>query len=211
RAAGTKPSCAPGGGNEQSPPKPPNPKAKKESGAGSPDLLLAPTLADALKEATGGKGRVVSLSFKDRSAVLPAGRRPDACYWLDTATGSFVTSTYYRDRVHPWVAHFNGTSPADGWFGKTWTRFRSDLRYRRCAGPDDVSGEGRGIEQGRTFPHPMGRPPQTMSRYYEALYNSPFGNDILLSLVKEAVVAEELGKDDIPDLLCISFSCNDPI
>ena len=64
-------------------------------------------MADALKSATAGKGRVVSLSLKDRSAILPAGRNPDACYWLDTHTGDLVTSTYYRDRVHGWVGDFN--------------------------------------------------------------------------------------------------------
>jgi len=184
---------------------------KKDRGAGGPDLLLAPTLADALKAATNGKGRVVSLSFKDRSAVLPGGRRPDACYWLDTSTGAFVTSTCYRDRVHPWVARFNASRPADHWFGKTWMHLRDAVDYEQEAGPDDMPGEGRGIEQGRAFPHPMGRPPQRMSRYYESLYNSPFGNDLLLALVKEAVVAEQLGKDDVPDLLCVSFSSNDPI
>ncbi|HMF14856.1 MAG TPA: alkaline phosphatase family protein, partial [Gemmataceae bacterium] len=46
---------------------------------------------------------------------------------------------------------------------------------------------------------------------YEALYNSPFGNVLLLDLVKRAIIAEELGKHDTPDLLSVSFSCNDPI
>src|SRR5262249_57729992 len=138
RAAGTKPSCAPGGGNEQSPPKPPNPKAKKESGAGSPDLLLAPTLADALKEATGGKGRVVSLSFKDRSAVLPAGKRPDACYWLEANVGQFVTSTYYRERLHSWVEDYNQSRAAEQWLGKERTNLRPDLDYEKNNRPHDI-------------------------------------------------------------------------
>jgi hypothetical protein len=212
RRAGEEVYCATSSRYQPIPPKPPNPKAKKKDrAAGSPDRLLVPTLADALLEATGGKGRVVALSFKDRSAILTGGRHPTACYWLDTSTGSFVTSTYYRDRVHPWVARFNASRPADAWFGKSWLRLRSDLDYALESGPDDVPGEGRGIEQGRTFPHPMGRPPHSLRRYYESVYNSPFGNEILLALVKEAVVAEGLGKDDVPDLLCISFSCNDPI
>jgi hypothetical protein len=37
------------------------------------------------------------------------------------------------------------------------------------------------------------------------------GNEILLELVKRAVVAERLGKNETPDLLCVSFSCNDPV
>src|SRR4029077_17641880 len=60
-------------------------EGKKPKGI-SPDRLLAPTLADTLKEATGGQAKVVSLSFKDRSAVLPGGKRPDVCVWLDSST-----------------------------------------------------------------------------------------------------------------------------
>src|SRR5207248_11444263 len=74
---------------------------------GTPERMLAPTLADSLKAATGGQAKVVGLSIKDRSAILPTGKRPDACYWFDIKTGSFVTSTYYRDRPHDWVAAYN--------------------------------------------------------------------------------------------------------
>jgi hypothetical protein len=187
------------------------PKGGKKKAAGvSPDRLLAPTLGDALKEATGGRGKVVSLSFKDRSAVLPAGHHPDACYWFDTSTGTFVTSTYYRDRPHPWVEEFNRGKPADRWLGRDWTRLRPDLDYERFSSPDDQEGEGRGYSQGRTFPHPLTGGPLG-SMYYPALYTSPFGNDVLLDLVKRAIDAEQLGKHAQPDLLCVSFSCNDPI
>jgi len=70
---------------------------KRKTGA-SPERLLAPTLGDALKDATAGHSRVVSLSLKDRAAVLMGGHLPDACYWLDDDTGLFITSTYYRTR-----------------------------------------------------------------------------------------------------------------
>jgi predicted AlkP superfamily pyrophosphatase or phosphodiesterase len=187
------------------------PKLKTRS-AGSPERLLVPTLGDALKAATGGKGRVVALSLKDRSCVLPAGRKPDACYWFDSSTGTFITSTYYRDQVHPWVKEFNLGKPAHRWFDQEWTRLRADLDYEKYSGPDDQAGEGKGIIQGRTFPHSMSgglKRPGKLS--FEALYNSPFGNEMLLDLVKQAIDAEELGKRDTPDLLSVSFSSNDPI
>jgi arylsulfatase A-like enzyme len=47
--------------------------------------------------------------------------------------------------------------------------------------------------------------------YYDALFNSPYGNDLLFELVKAAIVAEELGKDDVTDLLSVSFSSNDAV
>ena len=192
-------------------PKPDADAKKDKRGAGNPDRLLAATLADALTTATGGKGRVVALSHKDRSAVLPGGRRPTACYWQSASSGAFITSTYYRDRPHEWVEGFNRGRLVDRWSGKQWTRLRPDLDYAKFSGPDDVVGEGKGIGQGRTFPHPLGSLAKSKKKYYAAVYNSPFGNEVLLALAKEAVVAEKLGSRDVPDLLCVSFSCNDPI
>jgi hypothetical protein len=190
---------------------------KRGDGGVSPDRLLVPTLADSLKEATAGRGRVVSLSLKDRSAILTVGPRADACYWFDVSDGRFVTSTCYRDQPHAWVTAFNGQGRAERWRGREWTRCRPDLDYARYSGPDDGPGEGRGVqvrdrqgnvlaEQGICFPHPF-----PDGRYYDALYNSPQGNELLLELVKVAVVAEDLGRDDAPDLLSVSFSSNDPI
>ena len=210
RAAGAPVYCV-GSDRYQRVPPPAKESAKKPAGV-APDRLMAPTLGDALKAATAGRGRVVSLSFKDRSAVLPAGHRPDACYWLDTDTGTFVTSTYYRDRLHPWVEEFNREHLADRWFGRDWTHLRPDLDYESFSGPDDVAGEGAGPFLKRTFPHPLtGALEKPGPAYYLALYTSPFGNDLLLDLVKRAVDAEQLGRHIDPDLLCVSFSCNDPI
>lgn len=196
------------------PPPPPSaePGKKAKEGSGSPERLQARTLADALKDSTAGKARVVALSLKDRSAVLPGGLRPDACYWFEQATGGFVTSTYYREGMHPWVEEFNQGKPADRWYARDWQKLRPDLDYARYSGPDDASGEGTGSKQGRTFPHPMDGGKGTISKaYYDALYNSPFGNDLLLALVKKAIEAEHLGQHETPDLLCLSFSSNDQV
>jgi hypothetical protein len=192
------------------------PRAGKDGAAesggesGWPGRLLAPTLADALKKASDGKARVVSLSFKDRGAILPGGQHPDACYWFETSTGRFVTSTYYRDRLHPWVEAFNAHQPADAWFDRPWQRLRPDLDYARYSGPDDAPGEATGVGQGVKFPHPMnGGLTKPGHRYYDALFLSPFGNDLLLDLALTAIDEEKLGQHETPDLLCVSFSCND--
>jgi hypothetical protein len=177
----------------------------------APRRLLAPTLGDALKKATGGVGRVVSLSFKDRSAVLPGGQRPDVCCWFDARTGRFETSTYYADALPRWVAEFNRGPEIDRWFGVAWQRLLPDFDYTACVGPDDVSGEGEGAGQGRTFPHMTGGVPLAPSVYFSALYNSPFGNEVLAQLARRAVEAEGLGTRSTPDLLCVSFSANDAI
>jgi predicted AlkP superfamily pyrophosphatase or phosphodiesterase len=204
---------------ERIPPLPPSPPAgppaaKSEEpeerilkGFGSPERMLVPSLGDSLKEATQGRGKVFGLSLKDRSAILPAGRKPDGAYWFER--GQFVTSTYYRDRVHPWVAKFNESKRCDQWFGQNWDRLRNELDYAIYSGVDAGPGEGKGSNQGIAFPHPFGLGKQIDKEYYDALATSPFGNQILLELACQAIVEERLGQRDVADLLCISFSSND--
>jgi hypothetical protein len=177
---------------------------------GTPENLLSETVADVLKEATGGRAKVFGLSLKDRSAILPTGKKqPDGVYWF---YGVFGTSTYYSDGVRPWVAEFNRSKVSDRWFRTDWTRFRRDLHYETWSGPDNVLGEGKGIGQRIDFPHPTtGGRDKLGPKYYEALANSPFGNDMLLEFTKTCISAEKLGRSDVPDLLVVSFSSNDLI
>ncbi len=201
---------------------PPEPKDGKRppKEVGNPDRLLAETVADVLK-ARHPRSRVFGLSLKDRSAILPTGKHPDGAFWF---TGRFSTSTYYAERLPPWVEAFNNSKIADQWFGKDWEHFRRDISYETWSGPDDAPGEGKGVEvkekddpargwcQGVKFPHPnTGGRDRPTSKYYESLANSPFGNDLLLEFAKTCVTAEGLGANTVPDLLVVSFSSNDLI
>jgi hypothetical protein len=187
---------------------------EKEKGFGTPDRLLVPTFAETLKDATKGASKVVAVSLKDRSAVLPAGRKSDASYWFDDRIGQFVTSTFYADKPHSWVNDFNAGKPADRWFGTPWLRLRTDLDYAKFSGPDDVAAEGTGVarKQGRVFPHPMnaglGKPDRD---YWDTVVTSPFGNQLLLEFAVRVMTAENLGRGSATDFLSVSFSSNDYI
>jgi predicted AlkP superfamily pyrophosphatase or phosphodiesterase len=69
----------------------------------SPRNLLVSTITDELRIATNFQSRVVGISLKDRAAILPAGHAANAAFWLDDASGRFITSTYYMDRLPDWA------------------------------------------------------------------------------------------------------------
>lgn len=79
----------------------------------SPVNLECPTLGDALKAAS-PSSRVVSVSGKDRAAILMGGRKPDLALWYDRNAGQFVTSGWYG-RMPDWVWNWDDTLriPAD--------------------------------------------------------------------------------------------------
>jgi predicted AlkP superfamily pyrophosphatase or phosphodiesterase len=78
----------------------------KEPGA-SPLNLRASTVGDSLRLATTGQAKVFGISLKDRAAILPAGYSANGAYWIEPASGAFITSSYYMDALPDWVTAFN--------------------------------------------------------------------------------------------------------
>src|SRR5207249_4158771 len=73
----------------------------------SPRRLLCSSVGDELRLADNDRSRVIGISAKDRSAILPAGRRANAAYWFGTDNGNMISSTYYFNQMPDWVARFN--------------------------------------------------------------------------------------------------------
>lgn len=79
----------------------------------SPRNLLATTIGDEVRLATHGESKLFGISLKDRASILPSGQSANAAYWIDNATGRFVTSTYYMPQLPAWATAFNkGPRPA---------------------------------------------------------------------------------------------------
>jgi predicted AlkP superfamily pyrophosphatase or phosphodiesterase len=178
----------------------------------SPRRLLASTLGDELRLATNDRSKVIGVSVKDRSAILPVGRHASAAYWLSGENGNFVSSNYYFDRLPVWVEHFNQRHLADSFFGKHWDRLLPASEYDKRAGADAEPWENlyAGSHDTNTFPHVVTGGLSTPGpMFYRSLDYTPFSNDLLLAFAKEAIVSENLGRDDDTDVLTISFSAND--
>jgi hypothetical protein len=169
----------------------------------SPVALLAETLADRLRLSTQGKGKAIAIAGKGRAAIPMAGKLGVA-WWFNESIGRFVTSTYYLKEVPPWMKAFNDKKPADAFQSKDWPLLLPPKEY---AGTDDRPFEADVFGLGRTFPHPLnGGLTAPGPQSYAALASTPFMNDLLVQAAKAAIDGEQLGKDDVPDLLAVSFS-----
>jgi predicted AlkP superfamily pyrophosphatase or phosphodiesterase len=180
--------------------------------ASSPRRLMASTLGDELRLATNDRSKVIGISVKDRSAILPAGRHANAAYWFSTTSGRMVTSNYYFNQIPQWVTDFNAGRPADKYFGARWERLLPAAEYTRRVGADDPVWENIGDAPGDTnrFPHVItGGATAPGPVFYTALDYSPFTNDLLLSFAQQAITNEHLGEDAETDILTLSFSAND--
>jgi arylsulfatase A-like enzyme len=166
----------------------------------SPRNLIAGTVGDMLKTQTAGHGRVITVSAKDRSAIMLGGKRADAAYWPVDST--FVTSTYYRPDLPAWVRAFNASRAVARYVGQGWDRALPRAAYAPM-GADDVRYERNVAGLGRTFPHPIASA--------QAVDYTPFSDEIVAEFARRAVTAESLGRDSVPDLLGIGFSATDRV
>lgn len=73
----------------------------------SPLNLRATTIGDEVRLATGGEAKLFGVSLKDRASILPAGQTANGAFWIDQATGRFVTSSFYMKALPEWAAKFN--------------------------------------------------------------------------------------------------------
>jgi hypothetical protein len=165
----------------------------------SPRRFQGTALYDWLRAAN-PETRVLSVSRKDRGAILPVGRaKTDVFWWAD---GRFTTSRYYSDTLPSWVRAFNARGSAARLAGTQWNPLLPVSAY---AEPDTVAYENGGKDI--TFPH---RLPST-SQIGQQLQNYPWMDSLTLSFALEGARALELGQHGRPDLLLVSLSTTDAV
>lgn len=184
--------------------------APSGNGDVSPWRMQASTVTDELKLFTQKRAKVIGISFKDRGAVLPAGHMADAAYWYESGSGRFISSTYYMSKLPEWAEKFNALNLPDKYLSQEWNTLLPIEQYTE-SGPDDSPYEKK--YSGKTKPvFPYNLPQmRKQNGNYELLYMTPFANDFLTEFAKTAFVNEKMGKDDVTDFLCISYSTTDAI
>lgn len=182
----------------------PTQRAAKVDGR-SPNAILASTFSDELAAHFGGQAKIFGVSVKDRGAVAMAGHAGKA-FWFSKSGGEFVTSNYYYDRYPEWVIEWNQRDPKQAYSGQSWELLH-DLDSYRFGDSDDRVWETDFPGWGRTFPHAYG---SADDKYFTTrLTLGPAGDQLVLDFAQELLVREQLGQDEIPDYLSISFSSTD--
>lgn len=181
-----------------------------------PGRLRVATLGDRLV-ARDPRAKVVAISDKDRSAIFLAGRDAHhAAYWYAPNDGTYTTSAAYDARspvgaaAAAVVARFNldkaGANLA-AHLGTTWSRLR-------VPNPVPAPGFESGLDAyqdaiaGSEFPHDLTKAKRPLS---SVLRFTSFSDRLLTDLAEDLLADDALGlgRDDVPDILAVSFSAND--
>jgi len=171
-----------------------------EPGA-SPYRLKGTTLVDWILRSDPGS-RALSISMKDRAAILPVGHSQQNVFWY-SGMGNFTTSTYYAKELPAWLQKFNARDIPRKSAGQVWTLLLPESAYPE---PDSVPRERGGIDF--TFPHVMAADSAQAASLFRA---TPGMDDITLAAALEGVNALGIGGGQHLDVLNISLSATDVV
>jgi arylsulfatase A-like enzyme len=175
------------------------------SAGAAPLNLRTYTITDQLKMAS-PKSKVISVSIKDRSAILPGGHLSDGTYWFDYNTGDFITSTFYKKELPIWVQRFNEKfDPSKDL--RTWKLLLPESTYQLADQSNyEVVLPGK---TSATFPYDFQDMIAKGANASSMFTISPQANEILTDLAITALEQENLGQDQFTDFLCVSYSTPD--
>lgn len=180
-----------------------------ENGAGamSPKNLLVTTIGDELKLNTNQESKVFSVSFKDRSSILPAGHSANGAFWFDGSTGRFISSSHYMAQLPIWVNDFNNQQLAKQYLSNGWNTLYPVSSYVESIADLNNYEEAPNKKDKPVFPYEYKM--QLDKGDYSILKATPFGNTIVKDIALACLKSEQLGKSKVTDMLCVSFSSTD--
>jgi len=181
---------------------------KDDAGKMSPNRMITTTFTDENRLFTQMQGKTIGISIKDRGAILPAGHTANGAFWFHGKDeGRFITSSYYMNELPKWVQDFNDSDIAESYL-KTWDTYYDISTYTE-SGSDLNNFEGgfKGKETA-TFPYDLATLQDT-NKGFDIIKATPYGNSIVADLAIASIKGEQLGADNITDVLAVSFSSTD--
>ncbi|TKC62363.1 alkaline phosphatase family protein [Pedobacter hiemivivus] len=179
------------------------------AGKMSPRNMLSTTVTDELKLATNFRSKVIGLALKDRGGILPAGHAANAAYWLDDATGNWITSTFYMKELPAWVRTLNAEKQIQKYLNQDWNTLYPISTYVQ-SDKDNSKYEGKFKDaSGPVFPVKL---TELEKKIGPALIRTtPFGNTLTLNMARATIEHEQMGKNSDTDFLAVSLSSTDYI
>lgn len=182
-----------------------------DNGRYSPKNLMSTTFSDELRLSNNFHSKVFAISADPAPGIFSAGHTANGVYWFDKRTGNWITSTYYTDSLPVWVVDFNKKRFPDIYLRETWNTLLPLEQYTESL-PDKNKYE-TGFNQQVTFPYLLEDISEIRKNKldYGLLDQVPFGNNFTKDFATTLIVNEQLGRDDITDILTICFTAMENI
>ena len=147
----------------------------------SPAKLLVTNLADEMKISSDGLSQICAIAVDRDAAVLSGGHEADAVIWLNDEDARWSSSLYYSKKFPHWADSLNSMN-------------REQITWKPSLELDRYLGSSI-----RAFHH------QFRSNEVLEVKTSPTANDMVTRAALAAIKGMQLGKDQAPDLLALTY------
>ena len=182
----------------------------KKVGRHSPRVLLSTTITDELRLSNNFASKVAGVCLKDRASILPAGHIPNAAYWFDDETGNWITSTYYPDSLGlpQWAQAFNAKRLPEQYLSKPW-ELDPTCKYTSSFAGWEKFNDGQYGKFPGELPYNLPEMRKQQGNGFGLLRFTPAGSALTVDFAIATLAGMQMGKGEVPDFLCLSFSSPD--
>lgn len=166
------------------------------------------TLGDVLKQQSNFKSKVFSVALNANAAALSAGHSANGAFWYDKTNGNIITSSYYMSQFPGWIVEYNNKKLPETYLARTWDLMLPISSYQAGFSDDYILEDGF-WKKWNIFPYNLKKIAETQEFPLELLKATPYGNKLINDFAIQLIYQEELGMDDFPDLLNITYSTLD--
>ena len=157
----------------------------------APTKLLTSTLSDELKIATQGTAIVYAIApFRD-AAILSAGHAANAALWINPTTGKWSGTTFYGE-FPVWANQYNDSLSIDYRITEMiWEPLLPQAKYTF-------------LPEWKEEPFKYILNDDRVNKFRKFI-TTPFANEEVNALAKEAIEKGWMGQDNTPDLLLLTY------
>lgn len=156
----------------------------------SPRNILCPTLTDYMRMQHGSNAKLFAIGIDAKMTIVMAGHAANACCWLETDEQRWATTNYCRQGLPATADKMNISGRIKDIATATWTP-RMDIQ---------------------TYLAPTEQEKKKSFTYLnsDVLANSPAANKLVIELALDIQKSENLGMDNIPDMLLLQLTTISP-
>ncbi len=160
--------------------------------------LLCNTISNEIRKLYNDKAKILALGFDPMMLIWSSGTRAGEPFaWFDSRTGKVRTANVTSENTLSWIEEFNSKALPANYLQRIWAPQKDISEYHQMR---------YFPEQKRDkFYYSLNSGKAGAGRY-SGLFGSPYGNTLMRDLAANAIMYEELGKDDIPDILMVQFT-----
>lgn len=160
-------------------------------------LLLSSTIGNEIRKIYNMESKIFSVGFDPNRLLWTSGTKVvEQAAWYDDNTGRMTL--LLPDTFRTWVSDFNSKGLSDIYIEKIWEPKLPHGEYHQVRYFRDSTNVG-------SFYHSLRRPFGSKEKY-GMISGSPWGNTLMRDFAVATIVYENMGKDDVPDVLMVEFS-----